>query len=178
MRQIIFVTSAGKSLTQGAIPSDSESSELTFSTDQFTVGLHGVEGASSRFFQVIAPIIVDPACYKGQEIVNDKPNSDDMAEADQQTMIIIIVVCAVVGLLILGGIIAFCLYKKNKMSGDQTGIEVVAVTKTRPVTPPVHGGREPAAQNNTEEEDLGGAAGNVDKLNSQKSRSDKPDIIV
>jgi len=115
---------------------------------------------------VIAPIIVDPACYKGQEIVNDKPNSDDMAEADQQTMIIIIVVCAVVGLLILGGIIAFCLYKKNKMSGDQTGIEVVAVTKTRPVTPPVHGGREPAAQNNTEEEDLGGAAGNVDKLNS------------
>jgi len=94
--------------------------------------------------------------------VNSKPSSDDLEDADQKTMIIIIVVLAVVGLLIAVGVIGFCLWKKNKLSKDLGGAEVVSVTKTRPSTPPVVGGKEPAAQNYTDEEDIGGAQGNVD----------------
>ena len=94
--------------------------------------------------------------------MSNKPSSDDLEDADQQTMIIIIVVCVVIVLLIAVGVIGYCLWKKNSLSKDQGGTEVVSVTKTRPSTPPVVGGKEPAAQNHTDEEDIGGAQGNVD----------------
>jgi len=126
------------------------------------VGFHGIEGSSSRYFQAIGTIGVNPDCYKGQEIVSSKPNSGDLEDSDQQTMLIIIIVCVVVVILISVAVIAFCIYKKNQLSKEQGGVEIVAHTKTRPSTPPVNKEKEPAAQNHTDEEDVGGAQGNVD----------------
>ena len=58
-------------------------------------------------------------------------------------MLIIIIVCVVVVILISVAVIAFCIYKKNQLSKEQGGVEIVAHTKTRPSTPPVNKERNP-----------------------------------
>lgn len=65
-------------------------------------------------------------------------------------------VCAAVIVLALLSVGAFCYYKYRMNKIDKEGTEVVAVTKTRPQTPPIdqQAGRKEKAQENTDNEEV------------------------
>jgi len=78
------------------------------------------------------------------------------------TTLIVIIVSVVVIAALLIGVVAFCCYKKNQLDKESKGTEFVAVTKSRPVTPPLQSEAKevlknngPAAQLHTDEENIG-----------------------
>ena len=119
------------------------------------VGFNGFEGAV--YVQKIGAITVPKACVKGAEIpVQEGSSSSTETKTDNTTIIIAIVVPVAIVLLILMAIGGYCLYRINVYNKDKKGLEVVAVTKTRPSTPPkdeVRAMNEPAVQHNTDEEE-------------------------
>lgn len=146
-------------MSKGSKPTGSETSSLSFGANDLTVGFHGVEGASNAYFQVIGTIEVSPSCYKGQEIVESQSGSDPKTSDGNTTMIIGIVVAIGVLVAIIAALVGYCVYQKKKVSNDKSGVEVVAVTKTRPSTPPKDKKNkdEPVVQVHTDEEDIAGA---------------------
>lgn len=80
-----------------------------------------------------------------------------MSESDNKTTLIVAIVAPIVFLLLIGAIIGFVCFKKNQQAKEKNGVEVVAVTKTRPSTPPSMKKtleKEPVVQNMTDEEEL------------------------
>lgn len=123
------------------------------------------------------------ACVKGAEIPVEASNSGSGTETktDNTTIIIAIVVPVAVVLLALMAVGGWCLYKINVYNKDKKGLEVVAVTKTRPSTPPkdeVRAMNEPAVGHHTDEEENPIGDAKNDEYQKMKSTSEKPDINI
>lgn len=102
-----------------------------------------------------------------------------MEESDKKQVLVIAIVIPIIVVLIIGAIIAYVVYKKIQHDKEQRGVEVVAVHKTRPSTPPEKRNKnEPAAHGNTDEEDVRSGNDNRNDLMKQKSRSEQPDVNI
>ena len=148
IRSMTITSSTGASITKGAQLSTGSNVSQEYTLDSQVVGFEGVTG--NNFFQKLGGITVPKECYKGkvEATVDDgeKPVSDEdkqQQEADEASKaedanigLIVGVSCAGVIVLALAAVAIFCYYKYRMNKIDNQGTEVVAVTKTRPQTPP------------------------------------------
>lgn len=143
-----------------------EAASVTFGPNDMPVGLHGTE--ATYYFMKVGAVTVSPSCYVGEPLVKPAPVSNNKEEeSSSNTTIIIAIVVPVVFILLATAVVVWCCYKKISHDREKKGIEVVAVTKTRPSTPPAQSttknANEPAVQVHTDEEEIPANQGsNVD----------------
>jgi flagellar basal body-associated protein FliL len=180
IHRITLTSNTGNTAQNGNDKADVLTQSLTFEESNMPVGFKGWEG--NLFVQKLGAVTVPKTCVKGAEIpASTSSGSSDETKSDNTTIIIAIVVPVAVVLLVLMAVGGWCLYKINVYNKDKKGLEVVAVTKTRPSTPPkdeVKAMNEPAVGHHTDEEENPNGDEKKAEYQKMKSTSEKPDINI